>query len=105
MAFNEESDIERARRELERLFGYPPGAFDPASDFFKDIQRINRALGEGVELLQDIMSRRTLHERIEALHPDQPISRARRAIEHVMNLPRELPEIHLPPLDGLWKGD
>lgn len=105
MTMNGEDPIERARRELERLFGYPPGAFDPAKNFFRDVQRINRALGVGFELFEDVISRRTLHERIEALHPDQAVTRVRRAIENVMNLPRELPEIRPPWPDKQWKGD
>lgn len=70
---NGAGSIEDARRELERLFGYPSGAFDPAGDFFKDVERINRALGEGFKLLQDTMSPENLRDMIETFHMDSPV--------------------------------
>ncbi|GAJ07301.1 unnamed protein product [marine sediment metagenome] len=40
------------RREIERLLGYPRGAFDPTSNFLRDMERINKVLGEGFVVLQ-----------------------------------------------------
>ena len=54
------------RRQMEKLFGYPLGAFDPASNFLRDMERINRALGEGFVMLQDVMSPQQLLRRIES---------------------------------------
>jgi len=40
------------RREIERLLGYPRGVFDPTSNFLRDMERINKVLGEGFVVLQ-----------------------------------------------------
>ena len=54
------------RRQMEDLFGYPPGAFDPASNFLRDMERINRALGKGFVMLQDVMNPQQLLRKIES---------------------------------------
>ena len=54
------------RRQVEQLFGYPSGAFDPASNFLRDMERINRALGKGFVVLQDVMNPQQLLRKIEA---------------------------------------
>lgn len=102
---NGETPFEEARRELERLFGYPPGAFDPASDLLRDVERINRVLGEGFTLLQDVIGPPQLRERIEALHPDQAILRIQKAAQDIMALPRKMWEIPPPWPDKQWRRD
>ena len=54
------------RRQIEGLFGYPTGAFDPASNFLRDMERINRALGKGFVMLQDVMNPQQLLRKIES---------------------------------------
>jgi len=54
------------RRQVEKLFGYPSGAFDPASNFLRDMERINRALGGGFVMLQDVMNPQQLLRKIES---------------------------------------
>ncbi|KKM65279.1 hypothetical protein LCGC14_1492940, partial [marine sediment metagenome] len=54
------------RRQVEKLFGYPPGAFDPASNFLRDMERINRALGKDFVMLQDVMNPQQLLRKIES---------------------------------------
>jgi len=54
------------RRQVEQLFGYPSGAFDPASNFLRDMERINRALGKGFVMLQDVMNPQQLLRKIES---------------------------------------
>jgi len=54
------------RHQLEKLFGYPPGAFDPGSNFLRDMERINRSLGKGFVMLQDLTSPAQLRRQIES---------------------------------------
>ncbi|GAH59148.1 unnamed protein product [marine sediment metagenome] len=54
------------RREIEQLLGYPRGAFDPTSNFLRDMERINRALGKGFVMLQDVMNPQQLLRKIES---------------------------------------
>lgn len=58
------SQFNNLRRELERLFGYPPGAFDPVSPFLRDAERIKARLGEGFVLLQDVLGPQQLLDRM-----------------------------------------
>lgn len=94
-----EDPMEKARRDLERMFGYPAGSFDPASMFFKDVERLNRALGEGFRLFQEVIGPQALVDRIEALHPDQASLRLQQAARDIMNLPRRMGEIRPPDSD------
>ena len=54
------------RRQIEKLLGYPSGAFDPASNFLRDMERINRALGKSFVMLQDVMSPQQLLRKVES---------------------------------------
>jgi len=54
------------RREIEQLLGYPRGAFDPTSNFLRDMERINRVLGKGFVMLQDVMNPQQLLNKIKA---------------------------------------
>jgi len=54
------------RRQIEKLLGYPSGAFDPASNFLRDMERINGALGKGFVMLQDVMNPQQLLRKIES---------------------------------------
>ena len=54
------------RLQIEEFLGYPSGAFDPASNFLRDMERINRALGKGFVMLQDVMSPQQLLRNIES---------------------------------------
>lgn len=105
MANNQEDTLAETRRRLERLFGYPPGAFDPATNFFRDMERINRSLGEGFKSFQEVMSPQDLRDRIEALHPDQAPLPIRRVLDDIMSLPRRMWEILPKPAagDGLFR--
>lgn len=100
---NGEGSLEETRRKLERLLGYPPGAFDPASSFLRDMERVNKALGEGFEILQAVINPQQLLDRIEALHPDQAPLRLRKAAEDILNLPRKIWEIKPPGSDGFMR--
>ncbi len=88
---NGQGSIEDARRYLEKLFGYPKGAFDPGSKILRDIERVNKALGEGFALLH--IAPAALQKRIASIHPDKVISEARK-------LPDEFLKIFQPPTDG-----
>jgi hypothetical protein len=63
---NGDYSFEDIQRQLEDLFGYPKGAFDPRTKFFEDQARINKALGHVTLLLQDIMSPQQIKDKIEA---------------------------------------
>jgi len=91
---NDDSAAE-LRRKLENLLGYPRGAFDPGSNFLRDKERINKALGAGFLLFQDIISPPALRARLEAFHPDQAV--LRKALGDILNLPRKMFEFRLPP--------
>jgi len=54
------------RRQIEKLLGYPSGAFDPTSNFLRDMERINRALGKGFVVLQDVMNPQQLLRKIKS---------------------------------------
>ena len=54
------------RREIEQLLGYPPRAFDPTSNFLRDMERINKVLREGFVVLQDFMNPQQLLNKIKA---------------------------------------
>ena len=54
------------RREIEQLLGYPRGAFDPTSNFLRDMERINKVLGEGFVVMQDFMNPQQLLNKIKA---------------------------------------
>ena len=103
MANQKEDPFAEIRRQMEDLFGYPHGAFDPASNFLSDMERINRALGEGFKMLQDVFTPQDLLDRIEALHPDQAPLPIRKALEDIMNLPRKMWELRPPPPDGFLR--
>lgn len=93
------NEIEKARRELERLLGMVPGSSNPAKKFFEDAERVNRALGDGFKLMQDLFPFQDLKDRIEALHYDMAA--------HVPNLATLIsrqalapkPRVNLPPSD------
>ena len=53
------------RREIEQLLGYPRGAFDPTSNFLRDMERINKVLAEGFVVLQDFMNPQQLLNKIK----------------------------------------
>lgn len=90
MANGEIDPREEIRRRLERLLGYPSGALDPYSNVLRDMERINRALGEGFTLLQNVFGPQELLDRIEAFHPDGAILRLQKAAQDVLRLPREM---------------
>lgn len=98
-----EDPFAEMRREMEELLGYPAGAFNPASNFLRDMERINRALGEGFTMFQEVIDPQTLLDRIEALHPDQAPLPLRKAFEDIMNLPRTMWELRPPPPDGFLR--
>lgn len=100
---NGEDPFAEIRREMERLFRYPAGAFDPSSPMLRDMERLNRALGEGFKMFQDVIDPQTLLDRIEALHPDQAPLGLRKVAEDIMNLPRKLWELRPPPPDGFFR--
>lgn len=102
---NGEDPIEEARRRLERLFGYPNGAFDPASSFLRDMDRVNKVLGEGFETLQTVFNPQQLLDRIEALHLDQAPLGIRKAAEDIMNLPRKIWDLRPPWPDKQWRRE
>ena len=79
------------RREMKRLLG----PFDPGSTVFRDVERINRALGEGFVLIEQVLGPQNLLDRIEALHPDQAPLRLRKVAEGIMNLPRQMWELRI----------
>jgi len=93
---NAEENLERLRREMERLFGYPRGAFDPFSPFVRDAERLNRALGEGFVLMQQVLGPRQLFDRIEAAL-EFPAGR------EVLELPRKMWPIRPPWPDKEWR--
>lgn len=101
----EETPLDKVRREMESLLGYPLGAFDPARNFFSDAERINRALGEGFKLMQEVIGPLQLMERLEALHPDEAILRIRKSAEDIFELPRKIGEIPPPWPDKRWRSD
>ena len=82
---------------MEKLLGYPAGAFDPASNILRDMERINRALGEGFKMFQDVIGPQELLDRIEALHPDQAPLRLPQALRDIMDLPRMVWKLRPPP--------
>ena len=100
MANQMEDPFAEMRRMMEDLLGFPAGAFSPASNILRDMERINRALGEGFTMLQEVMTPQDLLDRIEALHPDQAPLPLRKAFEDIMNLPRTMWELRPPPPDG-----
>ncbi len=100
---NGQDSIEDARRQLEKIFGYPKGAFDPKANFFSDVERVNKALGEGFQLMQQVIDPLTLRDRIEALHPDQAPLGLQQAAKDIFNLPRKIWEIR-PPDGGHSNG-
>jgi hypothetical protein len=63
--------FEELQREMEQLLGYPRGAFDPSGIFFKDVERVNRALGGGFKLFQELLPPALLSKRVRKLHPDE----------------------------------
>jgi len=87
-----EDPFAEMRRKIEQLLGYPHGAYDPASNFLRDMERINRALGEGFKMFQDVIGPQALLDRIEALHPDQAPLRLPQALRDIMNLPKQPPD-------------
>lgn len=91
------NNFEELRRELERLFGYPPGAFDPLSPFLRDVGRINHALGEGFTLMQNVLGPQQLLDRIEAAL-EFPAPR------EVLELPRRMGILPSPHLNEKWPG-
>lgn len=93
-----EDPFAEMRREIERLLGHPPGAFDPFSPFLTDMERVNRALGEGFTLLQNVLGPQQLLDRIEAAL-EFPAGR------EVLELPRRMWEIRPPWPDKEWRGD
>lgn len=93
---NVEDTEAEARREMERILGYPAGAFDPASNFLRDVDRINRALGEGFVLMEQVLGPQKLLDRIEAAL-DFPAAR------EVLDLPRKMWELRPPWPDKGWR--
>ena len=91
-----ENPFEELSRELERLLGYPPGAFDPLSPFLRDAERINRALGGGLVLLQEVFGSQQLLGRIEAAL-EFPGGR------EVLELPRKMWGLRPPWPDKEWR--
>lgn len=79
--------FEEIRRQLERMFGYPPGSADPFSPILGDIEKLNRVLGEGFALVQSVMGPQAMLDRVEALHPDQAILGIQQAAEDIMKFP------------------
>lgn len=84
------------RREIEKLFRYPRGAFDPSSTFLRDAERLNKTLGEGFTWLENVIGPRQLLDRIEA------------GLEYPVRLARDIPrqllgEVKPPSLDSLWR--
>jgi len=67
-----------------------PPAHDLFSNARRDMERINRALGEGFKMFQDVIDPQILLGRIEALHPDQAPLRLRKAIQDIFKLPRRI---------------
>lgn len=100
---NGQDSIEDARRKMEKLLGYPAGAFDPARHFFEDVDRVNKALGEGFKLIQEVVSPEALKDRLEALHPDQASIALQKAADDIFDLPRKMWDIKPPNVDGLFK--
>jgi len=45
--------------------GYLRGAFDPTSNFLRDMERINKVLGEGFVVLQDFMNPQQLLNKVK----------------------------------------
>lgn len=80
------------RRQMEKLFGYPKGAFDPASNILRDMERVNKALEEGFAQFRP----QALEARLKALHPDMPIQKVNEVVGKVV-------KILQPNLDGLWR--
>ncbi len=103
MANELEDPFAEIRRRIEKLLGYPRGAFDPGSNFLRDMERINRALGGTFMRFQDLIDPRTLLDRIKALHPDEASFPGRQAIEDIFNLPRQMWELRPPPPDGFFR--
>ncbi|MCJ7663300.1 MAG: hypothetical protein MUO24_03565 [Desulfobacterales bacterium] len=60
-------DAERIQHELEKILGYPAGAFAPGSTFHQDAQRINKALGQGFVMFQALVNPQQLKEKFEDL--------------------------------------
>ena len=100
MANGQEDPFADVRRKIEEILGYPAGAFNPASNFLRDMERINRALGEGFKTFQDVIGPEQLKDRIEALHLDQAVSRVPKALQDIMNLPRKMWDLKPPPTNG-----
>ena len=103
MANGQEDPFAETRRKIEEVLGYPAGAFNPASNFLRDMERINRALGEGFKTFQDVIGPEQLKDRIEALHPDTPVLRLRQSMEDVMSLPRKMWDLKPPPPNGFFR--
>lgn len=41
------------RRQVEKLLGYPSGAFDPAANFLRDMERIDRTARQSFRLVRE----------------------------------------------------
>lgn len=93
--------------ELQRLnvskIEEAPPTLAPFSIVRRDMERINRALGEGFKLFQEVMTPQDILDRIEALHPDQAPLRLPQALRDLMNLPRKMWERKPPPPDGFFR--
>ena len=93
MANGQEDPFADVRRKIEEILGYPAGAFNPASNFLRDMERINRVLGEGFKTFQDVIGPEQLKDRVEALRLPQ-------ALQDIMNLPRKMWDLKPPPTNG-----
>jgi len=96
MANQMEDPFAELRRKMEEILGYPPGSLDPASNFIRDVERINRWLGRGFVRLSDVMSPQQIADKIMAGF-EEPAGR------EVFDLPRKMWELRPPSLDGFLK--
>ena len=96
MANELEDPFAEIRRRLEKLLGAD-------SNILRDMERINRALGEPFIRYQELIDPQTLLDRIEAFHPDEASFPGRQAIEAIFNLPRKMWELRPPPPDGFFR--
>ncbi|MBA7671314.1 hypothetical protein ES703_79470 [subsurface metagenome] len=89
---------------VSRIEEVPVGRY-VTSNFLRDMERINKVIGEGFVSLQDVIDPQALLDRITALHPDEAPFNVKEVIDEIFKLSRKLWEFRPPPPDSLFRRD